>query len=267
MKKINFTNENHGEKYILSVYSDTQVNVVIPYIERDMPYRIISRFSSYKDLFAILAANQILRRAGVDYIELFCPYILGGRSDQSFKPNQSFDLEIVADILNTCKFAKVTVLNPHSVATTALIHNCEALDVLSWLELSMLPREAVLISPDAGAYKKMVKIAETLNKPLIAANKVRLDDGSPAINFDGDVTGRNCVIMDDICDGGRTFIALGKALKDKGAATVTLVVDHGIFSYGTKLDNIDMIYTTNSYRDNFTISELGKHFKVVNIFS
>ena len=44
--------------------------------------------------------------------------------------------------------------------------------------------------------------------------------------------GRNCLIVDDICDGGGTFIPLAKKLKNAGAKTVTLYVTHGIFSKG-----------------------------------
>jgi len=266
MRNINFVNKEHGDDYILSIYSDTQVNVIIPKIVPDQYYNIISRFSNYSDLFAILAANQVLRDAGIKHVQLTCPYILGGRSDAKFKPNQSFDLKIVAQIINSCGFDRVFIVDPHSAVTPALINNCYYANVLDWFDKKYLRPDSVLISPDAGAYKKMVSVAEKLNLPLIAANKARLDDGSPAINFSMDVVDDHCVIMDDICDGGRTFIALGKALKDLGAASVTLVVTHGIFSYGTKLENIDMIYTTNSYRDNFTPAELGKHLKVINIF-
>ena len=48
---------------------------------------------------------------------------------------------------------------------------------------------------------------------VVTGNKVRLEDGSPDVVIYGDVSGKDCVIIDDICDGGRTFISLGKNLK------------------------------------------------------
>ncbi len=61
--------------------------------------------------------------------------------------------------------------------------------------------------------------------------------------------GKYCVIVDDICDGGRTFIELAKTLKEGGAQRVVLYVTHGIFSKGIyPLEKyIDEVYTTNSF--------------------
>lgn len=69
-------------------------------------------------------------------------------------------------------------------------------------------------------------------------------------DFIGNVVDKHCVIVDDIIDGGYTFIELAKILKNKGAKTVYLVVSHGIFSKGIdelKI-HIDGVYTTNSIK-------------------
>lgn len=66
---------------------------------------------------------------------------------------------------------------------------------------------------------------------------------------DVDLTDKTVMILDDICDGGRTFIEAVKHLREAGAKRVELYVTHGIFSKGVEnlLDNgIDHIYTTNS---------------------
>ena len=63
-----------------------------------------------------------------------------------------------------------------------------------------------------------------------------------------DLTNQTCFIIDDICDGGGTFIGTAKMLKEKGAKKVVLIVTHGIFSKGSHLDFIDEIYTTDSYK-------------------
>ena len=57
--------------------------------------------------------------------------------------------------------------------------------------------------------------------------------------------------VDDICDGGRTFIELGKVLRAKGASKLVLSVTHGIFSRGPALvfEMFDAIYTTDSIRN------------------
>ncbi len=58
-----------------------------------------------------------------------------------------------------------------------------------------------------------------------------------------DLTGKACVIVDDLCDGGRTFIELAKVLRAKGAAKIALVVTHGIFSKGKEPLNKYIDYT------------------------
>lgn len=67
---------------------------------------------------------------------------------------------------------------------------------------------------------------------------------------------RPCYIVDDICDGGATFMMLSDELRRRGAPEVNLIVSHGIFSRGIDfIKNIDHIYTTNSFND-FTHNKL-----------
>jgi ribose-phosphate pyrophosphokinase len=115
-----------------------------------------------------------------------------------------------------------------------------------------------LVSPDAGAYKKIFDFANWFGiKEIITASKVRdLDSGKilktvvPSLeNYNDEM---NYVIQDDICDGGRTFIELAKAIKEqKPDAKIYLVVTHGIFSAGFDLlvQYLDGIYCTNSIKD------------------
>lgn len=271
MKTINLINTNKNsiqESTTVNViiYSDSQVNVTMPHVQSDEQYTIVSRFSNYTDLFTILEVNQILRYAGVKYVRLVCPYILGGRSDARFKPNQGFSLKIIADIINSCNFDRVIVLDPHSAVTPALINNCKVHTVEHWFDFYSLPKDAVLVSPDAGAYKKMVDLADTYELELVAANKSRGADGIPRITVTGIVENKHCYIVDDICDGGRTFTALAEKLKKRGAAKVTLIVTHGLFSYGYVLPHVDNIYTTDSYKEFKDLNLAEPFFNIISLF-
>lgn len=251
--------------FTIDVYPDSQVSATIPTIDPDGCYTIKSRFSNYQDLHKILAVNSVLRDFGVAKVKLFCPYILAARSDRRFKTNQSFDLKLVTEILNSCGFDEIKIMDPHSDVLPALLNNCSVISLSGegWNPNPCWWQDKVLISPDAGAYKKVFKFAETMDLPLIPGNKIRNADGHPETVFYGDVSGCDCIILDDICDGGRTFLNLGEQLKKLGAKTVTLMVTHGIFSSGLELKHIDVIYTTNSYREFF---EIGENFTVINIF-
>lgn len=269
--EINLVHKTHSNcDFIIDRYPDGQVSATIPIVDPEGIYTIKARMSSYKDLYIIAALNQILDDFGVKRRILYCPYILAGRSDAKFKTGQSFDLKLVTNFLNICNFDEVQIVDPHSQVTPALINKSKVISAHDGF-IAYVPfvkfdwTDKVLISPDAGSYKKVQSIAEKLKVELIPGNKTRNKLNEPVTKFDGDVNGRDCVIIDDICDGGRTFINLGKELKDLGAKTVTLFVTHGIFSSGNDLKHIDKIFTTNSYKS-FLETEISEKFQVVDIF-
>lgn len=261
--------EQSTNKITISRFPDGQVGVEVDGVESGVDYLIKSRFSSYNDLMIILATNQVLRDKKVKSVSLNIPYLLSARSDRKFKSNQSFDLKIVADIINSAKFDAVYILDPHSDVAPALLNNCVPFSAydgfLSWIpNVTQFWEGKTLISPDAGAFKKLFKVSETLKVPMITGSKVRNGDTIETVFF-GDVNGKECVIVDDICDGGRTFEQLGMKLKLSGATKVILLVTHGIFSKGLTLEHIDEIYTTNSYRE-FDLTGISDKFHVIDIF-
>ena len=113
-----------------------------------------------------------------------------------------------------------------------------------------------LVAPHAGANKKINKLfTETQGfANVIKCDKVR-DTKTGALSgfevFADDLGGKPCMIVDDICDGGRTFIGVAEALKQKNAGDIYLFVTHGIFSQG--LDGLSQvfkrIFTTNSIKE------------------
>jgi ribose-phosphate pyrophosphokinase len=92
-----------------------------------------------------------------------------------------------------------------------------------------------IVAPDAGAEKRCSKVANTFNQKLATATKHRTPEGITIKMNTNDISER-VVIIDDICDGGRTFIELAKVLKGEyGVKHVTLIVTHGIFSAGMRV--------------------------------
>lgn len=210
------------------------------------------RFNSYENLIKALATNQSLRRQGITDVKLFVPYIMSSRSDRHFSESDSFDLKIVADIINSANFSSVTTVDPHSDVTPALINNCVCVSAWDyWIRHQKIDWEEItIIAPDAGAYKRLMSDKSFPHKDrLVGALKYRNSSGEPVVTFTSNELSKTCVIIDDICDGGRTFSALAEQLKYAGAEKVILMVTHGIFSAGFDIANIDYIYTTNSYRE------------------
>ncbi len=218
--------------------------------------RIICRDYTAAGFMAVCMHNEVFRRNGASRIELVYPYLPYARQDRVMQETEPFSLQVFARMINAQNFDSVTVYDPHSDVGPALIERCK---VISQWEIAkkaigalVKDENIIFVSPDAGAYKKVSKLM-TDDSRIAIATKIRDPQGniaatrlasSPAIN------GRTCVIVDDICDGGRTFIELAKVLKEAGAGKVILYITHGIFSHGfSELEkHVDEIVTTNSIK-------------------
>ncbi|HBT0444870.1 TPA: ribose-phosphate pyrophosphokinase [Klebsiella pneumoniae] len=189
------------------------------------------------------------------------PYIPYARQDRVMQPGEALSIKVFANIINSLGFDKVIVDDPHSDVSAALLNNVKIRgqhQLVSEVKAlgQFLNSNFVVVAPDAGARKKAQKVADGLRLPLVEAGKVR-DVRTGEITGTavfGDVTGRKCLIVDDIIDGGRTFIALAQALKEKGADYVVLYGTHGIFSYGKQVileGGVDEIYAYHDWTENF----------------
>ncbi len=239
-------------KYRIKKFKDGQVASEI-LEEGDLEIEI--RGNSYEDLFSAASVKEAwdevnkLNKQAVSKLTIYC--LIGQRSDRRFNEKESFDLKIITSFINSMSFDCVKILHPHSPISLALIDKAEKIDHFPFVEQAFHSiGSPTLVSPDAGAYKATHDIATRLNAELIPSNKVRLN-GEPVISIQGKVNGKECLIVDDLADGGRTFKNLAKSLREQGATKVFLYITHAQFNYGFDelLEAIDHIYCTNSYRD------------------
>lgn len=244
-------------------YPDGQISVKIT--DRSNAH-ITERINSYEDLIFIKSIAEAYHHSSghAEPLTLFIPCLFGQRSDRRFSESQSFDLKIIADIINSCNFSRVGILDSHSDVSLALINNSHKVDPLIYIKQCIdheavdfrnlreeTKKDIVLISPDGGSYKKVFSYGEILDIPVAAANKHRDLNGKINLNFTGDVKDKTCLICDDLLDAGGTFIALAKFLKEQGASKIYLYISHGFFNKGfDELKKyIDHIYCTNSVKD------------------
>lgn len=235
--------------------------------------RIISRFNSFKDLEIIICATKALRNLGFKEIHLYSPYILGARSDRQFtEGGTSYLRDVIAPILNSLGFESITCLDVHSDVAAACINrlsvqsNCSIVSSFiskkaTQQEVSMhsFLENCVLVSPDAGSLKKIYSVASHLNYTgeVITCSKYRDTEGKLSkthVPVRIDHFNKDLIIIDDICDGGRTFLNIAEEIKKaqpERLGKIYLVVSHGIFSAGfdqLKL-HLDEVYCSNSYAD------------------
>jgi len=239
-------------QYDLKVFSDGQVTSKVLSTGN---IHVKIRGNNYADLFSAASTKEawdalnLLNPEAVSTLTILC--LIGQRSDRRFNEGESFDLKVIANFINNMGFHKVRILHPHSAISIALINNSQAVSHFEFVEKAYKSLSTpVLISPDAGAYKATHDIAVKLNADLIPSNKVRVE-GLPVISIQGDVAGRECLIVDDLADGGRTFKYLAEELKNQNASKVYLYVTHAQFHYGFDelKESIDHIYCTNSFKE------------------
>lgn len=260
-------------KYKISQFPDGQQTIDLidwnDLVIYDDAVKISSRLNSFKDLELIICATAAIRNIKPNReIALYVPYFMGARSDRKFVDGGvNYLKQVICPIINSLNFVTVITLDPHSDVLEACLNNYEKLDnhtvvkyALTEIDNKKDAQERIcLVSPDAGAYKKIFDVAKKFQiQNIVTANKVR-DMRSGKIlktelpNLPGLVgDDMQYVIIDDICDGGRTFNELAKAIREQRAdAKIYLVVTHGIFSAGFAelTRHFEHIYTTNSHRD------------------
>lgn len=214
--------------------------------------RVTAHIQSSDDLVALLMVVDAIRRVDSDAkIHLTMPYIPYARQDRVCNVGESLSISVLASIINSCDFESVTVLDPHSNVSTALIRNVKIVEPHQIFGKIRSDWSSVwVVAPDLGATKRAESFATFVGAAgVVQCMKTRELKTGKLSGFKclDDVSGKNLLVLDDICDGGGTFIGLSQILKD--ADRVELAVTHGIFSKGICVveDCFDVVYTTNSF--------------------
>lgn len=291
MKILNLVNPNNSNiKYKISKFPDGQQNIVIQptVIEKsggdewatDLNIHnvtIKSRLNNWLDLELIVCTVASLRELGVEEIHLYTPYIMGARSDRKFEEGgNNYLRDVICPIINSLNFKTVTCIDPHSDVLEACIKGFRKEDNSQLVKYMIMnsshftgrdkkESDFILVSPDAGASKKIYKLAEQIGYKgdIITCSKDRDTEGKLTKTIFPFEThkynGEDFIIIDDICDGGQTFINIARKIKDcfdiRSAnqnikpGKIYLIITHGIFSKGFEelSKYFDSIYCTNSY--------------------
>ncbi len=258
-------------------FSGGEVNAKIPESiigMQGIKVTVTAKLRSSDDLMELLLVTDALERScNFTYKALEIAYAPYARQDRVCNEGEALSAKVFANLINGLGYSRVYVYDCHSEVLAGMLDNCVNIGVEKILRrneginLLLEQKLVTLISPDAGANKKTLSLAKAYGGlPVVRADKVR-DTATGEITgtevYCDDLHGVNCLIVDDICDGGMTFIKLAEKLKEKGAASITLYVTHGIFSKGIDIlldSGIDCVYTTNSFCE-----IQHKQLKVINL--
>ena len=198
------------------------------------------KFEGSDSLLELALLVNALREACHDVqITLFCAYFPAARQDRVVSPGEAFGLRVYADIIKSMGFKKIVTYDLHSDVLFGMMSPGFVEDKKQhtlW-EKDKFYGKFCIVAPDAGAAKKAQKLADNLGVMCYVASKQRDASGNVRVVFPHNLNSYSDVyVVDDICDGGATFISLAEEIAHAHNYEATfrlhLRVTHGIFSKG-----------------------------------
>ena len=218
------------------------------------------------NLMELLIAIDACRRASAKRITAVIPYFGYARQDRKPGPRTPISAKLVANLITEAGADRVLAVDLHAgqiqgffdIPTDNLF---AAPTMAADIQARYGENDLVVVSPDVGGVVRARALAKRLdNAPLAIVDKRRERPGeSEVMNIIGEVSGRNCIMIDDIVDSGGTLCNAAQALLDAGAKSVTAYITHGVLSggaiariAGSKLQELvitDSILPTDAAKD------------------
>ena len=202
-------------------------------------YLVQSTFKPVNEkLMELLIAIDCVKRSSASDIVCVIPYFGYARQDRKAKPRQPITARLVADLLHTAGANRVVTIDLHASQIQGFfsfpVDDLTSIPMMGQYFLNKKEYNAqdfVIVSPDHGGTTRARKLAEILEAPLAIVDKRRpRPNVCEAQNVIGDVAGKNCILVDDICDTGGSLCAAAALLKEKCAKDIYVTLAHGVFS-------------------------------------
>jgi ribose-phosphate pyrophosphokinase len=244
-----------------------------------LPGIVTCRIASPTDLFRLAMLSDLVKPAEMGFI-LRILYLMGGRMDRALSTSEPFTLKVVCDIINNMNWPKVEVFCPHSDVTMDLLKNSVRMEFeedifydMSILNcLLKLPQyrdaweagsgkpylrkldDYSIVFPDKGCSNRMEHMEvmqwyPNASRVVLDKNRIERTGRIEGMKIVSGEVKKVCIIVDDLCDGGATFMFAAKCLRAAGAEHVFLAVCHGVLSKGLPIEGIDFVCTTNSFTE------------------
>lgn len=196
-----------------------------------------------ENLMELLILIDALRRASAERITAVIPYYGYSRQDRKVEPRVPISSKLVANLLTAAGVNRVLSLDLHAGQIQGFfdipVDNLFAAPVfLEYFRNENIPNK-IVVAPDAGGVERARAYAKRLNVDLALIDKRRPEPNqAEVIHVVGDVEGKNCIIVDDLIDTGKTLVKTAYALIEKGARSVIASSAHGVFS-GNAIEYIE----------------------------
>ena len=196
-------------------------------------------------LMEVLICIDACKRASAGSINIIMPYYGYARQDRKAKPRQPITSKLVANLLQVAGANRILTFDLHAAQIQGYfdipIDDLTAVPMIGqyFKEKNFDKEDLVVVSPDHGGVTRARRLADILDAPIAIIDKRRPKPNMvEAQNVIGDVEGKNCIVIDDICDTAGSLVAGCQILKDHGAKDIYTGITHGVFSRDA-LDKIE----------------------------
>lgn len=190
------------------------------------------------NLMELLIMADALRRSSAQRITAVIPYFGYARQDRRTKARTPISAKLVADLIESAGIDRVLTLDLHAAQIQGFFNipvdnlyasPIFALDIIHHFSGSY--NDIMVVSPDVGGVARARELAKRINAPLSIVDKRREKAGEIAdMTVIGDVRGKRCIIVDDICDTAGTLCKAAEVLIENGASEVHSYITHGVLS-------------------------------------
>lgn len=193
-------------------------------------------FPANDNMMELLICLDALRRASAKRITAVIPYFGYARQDRKVGPRTPISAKLVANIIASAGANRVLTVDLHAGQIQGffdipLDHLYAAPVLVNDVRQHFDAESLMIVSPDVGGVVRARGLAKRLGADLAIVDKRREKAGvSEVMNIIGDVSGRDCVLMDDIVDSAGTLCNAAAALMENGANSVSAYVTHSVLS-------------------------------------
>ncbi|MBU2868228.1 MULTISPECIES: ribose-phosphate pyrophosphokinase [Pacificibacter] len=209
------------------------------------------------NLMELLIITDTLRRSSAGRITAVIPYFGYARQDRRTKARTPISAKLVANLMVEAGIERILTMDLHATQIQGFfdipVDNLYAspvfaLDIKHHFKDNM--EDIMVVSPDVGGVARARELAKRIDAPLSIVDKRREKPGEIAeMTVIGDVAGKKCIIVDDLCDTAGTLCKAAENLMDHGAAEVHAYITHGVLS-GPAVERV-----TNSVMKSLVITD------------
>ncbi len=197
---------------------------------------------SDRHLMELLIMIDTFIRASAERVTAVIPYFGYARSDKKDRPRVPITAKLVANLITKAGAERVLTIDLHASQIQGFFdipvdHLYAAPIVVEYFKANPI-ENLIVVAPDTGGAERARAYAKRLNAGLALCDKRReRANEADVMNIVGDVRGKNCLIIDDMCDTGGTICKVAEALHKAGATAIFACFTHGVLS-GAAVENI-----------------------------